>query len=141
MTIINKKQTKKKPWTNPWKCVLTLFRMGLLGAAHGWWGKKPPLPKICHIYPTIMNFATVIPSLKKIQKHINHVTYPLSSADISNFSPEISNFLCIKKYTYRLHFNTQFLNLLTFFRVFKGYFNKHGCNFDDVSSIGYSRPS
>ena len=28
-----------------------------------------------------------------------------------------------------------------FFLVFKGCFNKHGCDFDDVSKIGYSRPS
>ena len=32
------------------------------------------------------------------KKHINHVTHPLSSADISIFSPEISNFCYIKIY-------------------------------------------
>ena len=37
---------------------------------------------------------------------------PLDSADISSFSPETSNFCYIKKYWYRLHFNTQ---LITFF--------------------------
>ena len=31
-------------------------------------GKKGPLPKICHTYPTMMKLATVIPYLKKIQK-------------------------------------------------------------------------
>ena len=31
-------------------------------------GKKPPLPKTCHIYPTIMKLGTVIPNLKKTQK-------------------------------------------------------------------------
>ena len=41
----------------------------------------------------------VIPYLEKAQKS-------LSSADISNFSPEIGNFCYIKKYKYRLHFNT-----------------------------------
>ena len=30
--------------------------------------KKAPLPKICHTYPTMMKFGTVIPYLKKIQK-------------------------------------------------------------------------
>ena len=30
--------------------------------------KKAPLPKICHIYPTMMKIGAVIPSLKKIQK-------------------------------------------------------------------------
>ena len=41
--------------------------MGLFGAAHGWGGsQKGPLPKICHIYPTMMKFGTVIPYLRKI---------------------------------------------------------------------------
>ena len=44
---------------------------------------------------------------------MNHVTHPLNSADISNFSPEISKFCYIKKYMYRLHFDTKFLILLT----------------------------
>ena len=30
-------------------------------------GQKGPLPKICHIYPTMMRLGTVIPYLKKIQ--------------------------------------------------------------------------
>ena len=45
---------------------------------------------------------------------MNHVTHPLSSADISNFSPEIRKFCYIKKCMYRLHFDTKFVNLLTF---------------------------
>ena len=44
---------------------------------------------------------------------MNHVTHLLTSADISIFSSEISKFCCIKKYRYRLHFDTQFLTLLT----------------------------
>ena len=50
--------------------MLTLFRVGLFGAAHGWGGeqKAPPLPKICHTYPTMMKLGTVIPYLKKTQK-------------------------------------------------------------------------
>ena len=49
---------------------LTLFRMGIFGAAHGWerGAKKAPLPKICHTYPTMMKLGTVIPYPKKIQK-------------------------------------------------------------------------
>ena len=46
--------------------------MGLFGAAHGWGGgrgaKRPPLPKICHTYPTMIKLDPVIPYLKKIQK-------------------------------------------------------------------------
>ena len=71
-------------------CSLTLLKMGLQG-----WGveKRLPLPKICHTYPAIMKLGTVIPYLKK---NINHVTQPLSSNDISIFSPEISKFCYIK---------------------------------------------
>ena len=49
--------------------VLTLFRMGIFGAAHGWqsWGAGRQ-PKICLTYPTIMKLGTVIPYLKKTQK-------------------------------------------------------------------------
>ena len=41
-------------------------------------------------------------------KNINHVTHLLSSAEFSIFFKRKTNFY-IKKYRYRLHFNTQFL--------------------------------
>ena len=51
---------------------LTLFRMGLFGAAHGWGEggefKKAPLPKICHTYRLMMKLGLVIHYLKNIQK-------------------------------------------------------------------------
>ena len=50
---------------------------------------------------------------------MNHVRHPVSPADISNFSPEISKFCYIKKYMYRLHFDTKFLVLLTFLESVK----------------------
>ena len=59
--------------------LLTLFRMGLFGAADGGEQKGPPSLKF------------VTPYLKKIEKCINLVTNPFSSADISMFSPENSN--------------------------------------------------
>ena len=48
--------------------LLTLFRMGIFGAAHRWSGKKAPLPKICDTYPAMLKLGTVIPYLEKIQK-------------------------------------------------------------------------
>ena len=45
---------------------------------------------------------------------MNHVTHLMSPADISNFSPEISKYCYIKKYMYRLHFDTKFLIILAF---------------------------
>ena len=60
------------PCTMAFFIPLILFRMGFFGAAHGWGGggsaKRFPLPKICHIYPTMIKLDTVIPYLKKIQK-------------------------------------------------------------------------
>ena len=46
--------------------ILTLFRMDIFGATHGWMGAI--LANICHTYPTTMKLGTVIPHLKKIQK-------------------------------------------------------------------------
>ena len=119
--------------------VLILFRMGFFGTAHEWGVKKAPHPKICHTYPTLMKLGTVVPCLKKIQKYINHVAHLLSSADTSIFSPKISNFCYIRKYSYRLHFNACFLGFLTSFWVFKCCFDKYWWICDDVSKIGYSR--
>ena len=54
--------------------ILTLFRMGYFGAAHGCEGggggvgKQAPFPKICRTYPTMIKLGTVIPYPKKIQK-------------------------------------------------------------------------
>ena len=50
---------------------------------------------------------------------MNHVTHLLSSADISNFSSQISKFCYIRKYMYRLHFDTKFLILFTFLESLK----------------------
>ena len=59
-------------------CILTLFRMGLFGAAHGWRGaKKPPLPTICRTYPTMIKLDRVIPYPKKIQKTYKSRDTPL----------------------------------------------------------------
>ena len=67
--------------------------------------KKALLPKIYNIYPTMIKLGTVTPYPKKIQKCINQITHPLSSADISIFSPENSDFCCIKKHRHKLHCN------------------------------------
>ena len=102
------------------KTLSSLFRMGFFEAAHGWGApKRSPLPKICHTYAIVMKLGTDIPYLKMVQKYMNHVTHPVISFDISIFLPEISKFCYIKKYRYRLHFNTEFLILLTFIESLK----------------------
>ena len=52
--------------------------MGLLGWLMDARDKKVPLPKICHTYPTMMKFDTVIPNPKKIQKIYESHDTPLS---------------------------------------------------------------
>ena len=112
---------------------LTLFS-SLSRAAHGWGkAKKPPLLKICHTYPATMKLGTVIPYPNKIQKIYESSDTPLEFCWHKHFSLEISKFGHIKKYRYRLHFDTSFLILVTFFWVCKGCFNKNDYNFDDVS--------
>ena len=76
--------------------------------------KDPPSPK-SFTHPSMKKLSTVITYLKKIKKnYINHVTHLLSSASISIFSLEISNFHYIVKYRYTSNFNTWFLILFTF---------------------------
>ena len=50
---------------------------------------------------------------------MNHVTQPLSSADISIFLLEISKVYYIKKYRYIFHLDTYFLTLLIFFECLR----------------------
>ena len=81
--------------------------MGLFRAAHGWEEAKnvtlsQNLSHISYNDETLHGYTVLL----KIQKHMNHATQPLSSAVITIFSLEISNFCDIKKYRYRLHYNT-----------------------------------
>ena len=57
---------------------LTLFRMGLFKATHGWReGKKAFLPKISNTYPTVIKLGTVVHYLEKIQKTYKPCHTPL----------------------------------------------------------------
>ena len=82
-------------------------------------GKKAPLPKICHTYPTMIKLGALIPYLKKIQKTYKSRDTPLEFCWYQHFLLEISKFCYIKKYRYRLYFDTLFLILLTFFESWK----------------------
>ena len=48
---------------------LTLFTMDIFRTAQGR-GERLPLPKICHIYPTLMKIGTDISYVIKIHKNI-----------------------------------------------------------------------
>ena len=92
-----------------WGC----SRMGEDGG--GGWQKGPPLPKICYTFPTMMKLGTLIPYLEKIENIYKSRDTP--------FLLEISKFCYVKKYRYRLYFDTLFWyiisNSLTFFEFWK----------------------
>ena len=100
-----------------WRCLLTLFRMafsGLLTDGGGGTAKRPPSLKSVTPIVQWWNLAQLYLTQGRSKKYMNHVTYSLSSADISSFSQEINKFSYIKKYRYRLHFDALFLFILTF---------------------------
>ena len=91
---------------------LTLFKMGLFGAAHGWGvggggeaKSSPSLKSSTHILQW-WNLAQLYLNLKCFKKFMNHVAHPLSSADSCIYSTEISKLHYIKKYRYRMNFDT-----------------------------------
>ena len=67
--------------------LLTLFRMGLLGAAHGWGGggvqKSPALKSVTHILKW-WNLAQLYLIERRSRKYMNYVTHHLRYADISH---------------------------------------------------------
>ena len=68
--------------------------------------------KICHTYSKMVKLGTIIPYLKKIQKIYNLHKTPLEFWWHQHFFTwNHFFFCCIKKYRYRLHFNTSFLIL------------------------------
>ena len=49
----------------------------MVGGEGGGGGKRYPLSKICHTYPTMMKLGNIIPYLKKIKKiYKSHETLP-----------------------------------------------------------------
>ena len=83
---------------------LNLIQDGLFqGCSRMGGGQKippPPLPKICHTYPTMIKFGTVIPYLKKTQKLYESRDTSLEFCWYQLFLQEISKFFYIKKYRY-----------------------------------------
>ena len=122
---------------------LTLFRMGLFtdGGGGGGGGQKCPQPQ----KPLYLKAVTYILqwwnleelhfTLRRPKKYMNHVTNPLSSAEIRIFYQKLAT--CLR---WR-NTDKDCILIQRFVWVFKNCYNKHDCNFDDVSKIGYSRSS
>ena len=85
---------------------LTLFTMGFFGVAYGSGCKKAhtSLKSVTHTLP--WQNLLQLHLTKENRKYMNHVTNPISSANISSFPPEIRKFCYINKYKYRFHFDT-----------------------------------
>ena len=96
--------------------------------------QKGPLPKICHTNPTKMKLETVIPYLKKTQKIYEPQTHHLISADISIFFIRNQQIQIQTAFWYKISNSFDFFQSLNIFLI-------NSYNFDDVSKIGYSRPS
>ena len=93
--------------------LLTLFSIGIFLAAYGWWweggggggGQKGLHLNLSHISNNY-EFWHRYTLPKEESKNIWLTWHPLSSADISIFSPEIRKFCYIREYRYILHFDT-----------------------------------
>ena len=124
-------------------CLLTIFRMGLFGAAHGWEAiKNAPLlfwKSVTHILQW-WNFAHLYLDQRRSKKYMITWRTPwvlMISAFFhwksGNFAmPRNVDIACISRH------NFYFFN---FIWIFRDCFNKHGYNFNDISKNDYSRPS
>ena len=117
--------------------------MGFFGAAHGWGGvaKRPPVPKICHTYPTMIKLGTVIPYPRKIQKIYKSRDTPLQFCWHQHFFTGNQHILIYQEIQIQIAFWYLISNSFNFSWVFKDCFDKHGYKFDDASKNRYPRPS
>ena len=102
--------------------LLTLFRMGFFGAAHGWGGeeqKPPPLHKICHTYPTMMKLSTVTSYLKKVQERFESRDTPLEFCWHHHFFSENRKFAISRNTDIDCNLIHKFLFYLTFLELWK----------------------
>ena len=86
------------------------------GGVRSWGAKNSSLPKICHIYPTMMKLGS----------------YTLPRKEPKNILITGNPRILLYQGTF---------NSFKLFRVFKDFFNKHDYNFDDVSKYDYSSSS
>ena len=86
--------------------ILTLFRIGFFGAAHGWGGAFwSPLPKIPHTYPTMMKLGTIISYLRKIHKMYKPRDISLEFCWHQHFFSRNQQILLHQEYIYRSEFD------------------------------------
>ena len=96
-------------------CCLTLFRMGIFMAAHGWGDQKgpPSLKSVTHILQW-WNLAQLYLTYRRSKRIYESRDTPPKFYWYQHFFTRNQQILLYKKYKYRLHFGTQFLFFLTF---------------------------
>ena len=98
--------------------------------------KKHPLTKIFYTYPTMLKLSTFISYVYILRLYLLHLYLLMLTSAF--FQQNLAAFV-ISKNTYTVFaFQCKVSNFLNFLWVLKGCFDKHGCNFDDVSKIGYT---
>ena len=138
LTII----TEAPPWVFRWIDPIhdgSFSELLMDGSGDGGRAKNRP-PLSLRFFTHILhwwNLPQIYLTYKRFKEYINNVTYPLISPDILLL--KIIKFCCIKKCRYRFDYWYIICNSFYFFWVFKNYFNKNGCNFDDASKNGYYR--
>ena len=103
--------------------------------------KRPFLPKISHMYLTMMKLGTVIPYLKKIQKICESRDTPHEFCWNQLLFTRNQQILLYQEIQMWIGFWSIISNSFNFSWFFEYFFNKPGYNFDNVSKIGYPRPS
>ena len=127
--------------------MLTLSRMGSFWAAHGWGaGGQTPPPLPLPYLKSVTHFLqwwnlAVTPYLKRIQKIYESRDKSPDFCWHQHFFTGDQKILLYQEIEIYITFWYIISNSFNFSWVSKHCFNKHDCNFDDVSKIGCTRPS
>ena len=114
---ISAKSSKQYYFKSPDKYffLLTIFRMGLFGAAHASGCKNAHLHKICHTYPTMMKLSTVIPYLTKIQNMYKSREPPINFCWHQYFFTKDQQLLLYQEIQIKIAFQYMIANSFNFF--------------------------
>ena len=123
-----------------WK-YLTLFRMGLFGTAHGCRDQKGPHTyNLSHISCNNETWHSYTWP-KEDLKNVWVTRYTFESCWHQHFLTVNQQILLYQEMQIKTAYWYIISSCFNLFWVFQHFFNKHGCNFDDVSKNSYSRPS
>ena len=118
---------------------LTLFRVGLFEAAHGYGGfKKATLAKFV-THPATMKLTRVVLYVEETQDMCKSFDTTLDFCWNQHFFTRRQHLLLYQEMQVCIVFWYIISNFFNFVLICKGCFNRHGSNFYDLSKIGFSR--